>query len=172
MARPCKFALNIGLFIWYNSNMKREENKSRCPINFTMEIFGDTWSMLIVRDMAALGKQTFGEFLKSAERIGPSVLADRLAHLERKGIISKKASETDKRKMIYSLTERGLDVLPMLYEIAVFGSRHSPDPDAPDAWFKSLAFDKELVLRLWREAIESGSSFFLGPNSVVSKLGL
>jgi DNA-binding HxlR family transcriptional regulator len=152
--------------------MKREENKSRCPINFTVEVFGDTWSMLIVRDIAALGKRTFGEFLKSAERIGPSVLADRLAHLERKGIISKKTSETDRRKVIYSLTERGLDVIPILYEIGVFGSRHSPDPDAPEAWFRSLAYDKELVIRLWREAIESGSSFFNGPNSVVSRLGL
>jgi len=92
--------------------------------------------------------------------------------LERKGIISKKTSETDRRKVIYSLTEKGLDVLPMLYEIAVFGSRHSPDPDAPDAWFKPLEFDRELVLRLWREAVASGSSFFHGPNSVVSKLGL
>ncbi|MFB5675978.1 winged helix-turn-helix transcriptional regulator [Paenibacillus terreus] len=152
--------------------MKREENKSRCPINFTVEIFGDTWSMLIVRDMAALGKQTFGEFLESEERIGPSVLADRLAHLERKGIIRKRPSETDKRKIIYSLTENGLDVIPILYEIAVYGSRHSPDPDAPDVWFKSLEFDKQIVVRLWREAIQAGSSFFLGPDSVVSKLGL
>ena len=152
--------------------MKREENKSRCPINFTVEIFGDTWSMLIVRDIATLGKKTFSEFLQSEERIGPSVLADRLAHLERKGIIRKQQSETDKRKMIYSLTEDGLDVLPILYEIAVYGSRHSPNPEAPDAWFKSLAFDRELELHLWREAIQAGSSFFNGPDSVVKKLGL
>jgi len=128
--------------------------------------------MLIIRDMAALGKKTFGEFMQSEERIGPSVLAERLTHLERKGIISKKISETDRRKVIYSLTEKGLDVLPILYEIAVFGSKHSPDPDAPDAWFKSLEFDKQLVIRLWREAIQAGSSFFLGPDSVVRKLGL
>jgi DNA-binding HxlR family transcriptional regulator len=152
--------------------MKREENKSRCPINFTVEIFGDTWSLLIVRDIAALGKKTFGEFLESKERIGPSVLADRLAHLERKGIISKKPSETDKRKFIYSLTDKGLDVLPILYEIAAFGSMHSPEPDAPDVWFKALQYDKQTVIRLWREAIQSGSSFFLGPDSVVNKLGL
>lgn len=152
--------------------MKREENKSRCPINFTVEIFGDTWSMLIVRDIAALGKKTFGEFLESKERIGPSVLADRLAHLERKGIIRKEPSEIDKRKFNYSLTENGLDVLPILYEIAVYGSRHSPDPDAPDVWFRSLEFDKQTVVRLWREAIQAGSSFFLGPDSVVVKLGL
>jgi DNA-binding HxlR family transcriptional regulator len=152
--------------------MKREENKSRCPINFTVEIFGDTWSMLIVRDMAAMGKRTFGEFLKSEERIGPSVLADRLDRLERKGIIRKRTCETDRRKVIYSLTDLGLDVLPILYEIAVYGSRHSPQPDAPEAWFKALECDRELVLRLWREAIQAGSSFFNGPDSVVRKLGL
>jgi DNA-binding HxlR family transcriptional regulator len=152
--------------------MKREENKSRCPINFTVEIFGDTWSLLIVRDIAALGKKTFGEFLESKERIGSSVLAERLAHLERKGIISKKPSESDKRKFIYSLTDKGLDVLPILYEFAVYGSMHSPDPDAPDVWFKALEYDKQTVVRLWREAIKSGSSFFLGPESVVNKLGL
>jgi DNA-binding HxlR family transcriptional regulator len=152
--------------------MKREENKSRCPINFTVEIFGDTWSLLIVRDMIALGKKTFGEFMESEERIGPSVLADRLAHLERKGIISKRPSETDKRKFIYSLTEKGLDLIPIVYDIAVWGSKHSPHPKAPDAWFKSLEYDRELVIRLWREAVESGSSFFIGPDSVVNKLGL
>jgi DNA-binding HxlR family transcriptional regulator len=150
--------------------MKREENKSRCPINQTVEIFGDTWSLLIVRDMIALGKKTFGEFLESEERIGPSVLADRLAHLERKGIIAKRASETDKRKYIYSLTEKGMDVIPIVYEISAWGSRHGIDPSAPDAWFDSLRHDRALVLRLWREAVASGSSFFLGPDSVVSRL--
>ncbi|WP_276351465.1 winged helix-turn-helix transcriptional regulator [Cohnella caldifontis] len=152
--------------------MKREENKSRCPINFTVEIFGDIWSLLIIRDMIALGKKTYGEFLDSAERIGPSVLADRLAHLERKGIIAKRTDEADKRKFIYSLTEKGLDVIPIVYESAVFGSRHSPDPDAPDVWFESLKHDKEKVLKLWREAVVSGSSFFNGPDSVVRKLNL
>lgn len=152
--------------------MKREDHKSNCPINHTVEIFGDTWSLLIVRDMIALGKKTFGEFLDSEERIGPSVLADRLAHLERKGIIVKSPSETDKRKYIYSLTEKGMDVIPIVYEMAVWGSRHCPNPEAPDAWFKSLQYDREIVLKLYREAVESGSSFMNGPNSVVKRLNL
>ena len=127
--------------------MKREDNKSGCPINFTVEIFGDTWSLLIVRDMLALGKKTFGEFLESEERIGPSVLADRLSHLEKKGIISKRPSDTDKRKYIYSLTDKGLNAIPILYEIAVWGSLHSPNPVAPDAWFQSMQLDRSLVDR-------------------------
>ncbi|WP_127581294.1 winged helix-turn-helix transcriptional regulator [Paenibacillus koleovorans] len=152
--------------------MKREENKSGCPINYTVEILGDTWSLLIVRDMLALGKKTFGEFLESEERIGPSVLADRLAHLERKGILAKTPSETDRRKMIYSLTESGLNLIPLLYEVSSWGSITSPNPAAPDSWFEAMKHDKVLVQRLWREAVEAGSSFFLGPDSVVAKLGL
>jgi len=152
--------------------MKREENKSQCPINFTVEIFGDTWSLLIVRDMLALGKNTFGEFLESKERIGPSVLTERLAHLERKGIISKEASQTDKRKFIYSITEKGLALIPIVYEIAIWGSNNSPNPDAPDVWFQALRHDRGEVVRLWTEAVKSGSSFFNGPNSVIKMLNL
>src|SRR5215831_6496830 len=110
--------------------MKRQDIKSNCPINFTLEIFGDPWSLLIVRDMTALGKKTYGEFLDSEERIGPSVLADRLNYLEKKGIITRHSDEHDKRKMIYSLTEVGLNVIPIIYEIAVWGSHTSPNPKA------------------------------------------
>jgi DNA-binding HxlR family transcriptional regulator len=152
--------------------MKRADNKSGCPINYTIEIFGDTWSFLIVRDMLALGKKTFGEFLESEERIGPSVLAERLVHLEQKGIISKRPSNSDKRKYIYSLTADGISLIPIVYEVACWGSHTSPNPQAPDSWFKAMRHDKKLVLNAWREALEAGSSFFIGPDSVVSKLHL
>lgn len=152
--------------------MKRENNKSQCPINFTVEIFGDTWSLLIVRDMLALGKRTFGEFLDSKERIGPSVLTERLVHLEKNGIISKEPSLTDKRKFIYTITEKGTELIPIVYEVAVWGSKFNPEPDAPEAWFQSLKHDQEEVIRLWTAAVKSGSSFFNGPNSVVKMLNL
>lgn len=152
--------------------MKRADNKSRCPINFTVEIFGDTWSLLIVRDLATLGKKTFSEFLDSPERIGPSVLADRLAHLEEKGIIAKAADAVDKRKMIYTLTDTGIALVPIIYEIAVWGSHVSPRPEAPDAWFAAMKLDKEIVLAAWHRALKAGSSFFNGPHSVIVQLGL
>lgn len=65
-----------------------------------------------------------------------------------------------------------MNVIPIIYEISLWRSLTSPNPEAPDAWFKSMKYDKELVIKLWREAVESGSSFFNGPNSVVHKLGL
>jgi DNA-binding HxlR family transcriptional regulator len=128
--------------------------------------------MLIVRDMATLGKKTFSEFLDSEERIGPSVLAERLLHLEIKGIVSKRPDAKDKRKMIYELTEAGRQVIPVLYEIAVWGSHASPNPEAPDSWFKAMHYDKEVILQAWQEALEAGDSFFIGNHSVVAKLGL
>ena len=152
--------------------MKRLDVKSECPINFSLEIFGDSWSLLIIRDMISVGKKTFGEFLDSEERIGPSVLADRLAHLEKKGIICKQSDAHDKRKMVYSLTETGLGVIPIVYELATWGTRVSPHPDASEAWFASMKLDRQLVIAAWREAIMKGSSFMNGPDSVVKILCL
>lgn len=152
--------------------MKRADHKSKCPINFTVEIFGDTWSFLIVRDMFTLGKKTFGEFLDSEERIGSSVLADRLLHLEKKGIITKKTDKLDRRKVVYSLTDQGVNLIPIMYEVAFWGSHASSSPKAPESWFKAMEYDKDMVLKLWRDAVKSGDSFFIGPASVVSKLNL
>lgn len=152
--------------------MKRTDVKSDCPVNYSLEIFGDPWSLLIVRSMITYGAKTYGDFLKSRERIGTSVLANRLAHLEAKGIIAKSTDPTDQRKVIYALTETGIGLLPILYEIAVWGSRTSPHPQASEAWFKAMELDRNTVLGAWREALKSGDSFMLGPNSVVARLGL
>jgi DNA-binding HxlR family transcriptional regulator len=153
--------------------MKRADNKSRCPINFSVEIFGDTWSMLIVRDMAALGKKTFSEFLDSSERIGPSVLAERLVHLEKKGIISKTPDAKDKRKTIYTLTEDGLDAIPILLELAIWGWYHSPNAQAPPGFSDAIEkFDKKTLVSSWCDAIRAGDSFFVGPNCAAARLGL
>lgn len=152
--------------------MKRQDVKSQCPINFTVEVFGDPWSLLIVREIASFGAMTFGEFLKINELISTSVLADRLEHLQNRGIVVKSGHPTDKRKTVYSLTDLGLDALPVLYEIAAWGSRYSPAPAAPESWFNALKRDKPTVLQAWRKSLESGSSFFKGPHSVVQQLSL
>lgn len=152
--------------------MKRADNKSQCPINFTVEIFGDTWSMLIYRDMAALGKKTFGEFMNSDEKIGPSVLSERLIHLEKAGIIQKSQDEADKRKAIYTLTETGIKAVPILYEIATWGSYTSPNPVSAPAWFESMKLDRQKVVDAWKTALQAGDSFFYGEKSVVKQLNL
>lgn len=152
--------------------MKRADHKSDCPINYTVEIFGDTWSMIIYRDMATLGKKTFGEFLASDERIGPSVLADRLNHLESKGIVSRSLDTEDKRKAIYTLTSDGINAVPILYEIATWGSNTYANPVSHPAWFASMKLDRTNVVKAWRSALEAGDSFFFGPKSAINQLGL
>lgn len=152
--------------------MKRTDVKSRCPINFSLETFGDAWSLLIVRDIMVFGKQTYGEFLDSSERIGPSVLADRLAHLEKRGVISKRPDKQDKRKMIYSLTEVGVTTAPLVYELAVWGAHTSFDAEVHPKLHSIFQHSREDVLAATYKALESGSSLFTGPNSVLVQFGL
>ncbi len=152
--------------------MKRQDVKSQCPINFTVEVFGDPWSLLIVREIASFGGMAFGELLKINEHISTSVLTDRLDHLQKASIIIKQSHPTDKRKATYSLTDLGLDALPILYEVAAWGSRNSPAPAAPKSWFKALKRDKQTVLEAWGKAVKVRSGFFKGSDSVVKQLSL
>ena len=148
----------------------QQRRRSDCPINFALETFGDTWSLLIVRDIVYFGKKTYGEFLESEEGIATNILASRLAQLEQKGILVKKPSDMDKRKEIYSLTEKGLDLISVLLEIAGWGARHDPQTGAPPDWIATVNADKENIANLIRETVRNGGSVFVGPNSVVSKL--
>lgn len=152
--------------------MKRLDNKSNCPINCTVEVFGDPWSLLILRDMLGLGKKAFGEFMESTERIGPSVLAEKLVYLEKHGVIVKSKDPADGRKTMYWVTDNGIELIPMLYELALWGTKRYSDPDDPDPWLASAKYDKQLVILLWREAVKAGDSFMFGSNSVAAKLNL
>jgi DNA-binding HxlR family transcriptional regulator len=149
--------------------MKRAEGRSTCPTNFTVETFGDSWSLLIMRDLLTLGKHSFGEFLRSDERIGPSVLADRLARLERNGIIVRAPDDTDARKVSYSVTERGLEVIPLLYEAARWGMGGMPIDD-DDPWQMVMAMDRDDVLAAWQHAVRKGGSLFGGEKSAFVRL--
>lgn len=91
--------------------------RSDCPVNFAVEALGDKWSLVILRDMIFWGKKTYGEFLRSDEKIATNILADRLAYLEREGLISKSPNPGDKRKDIYCVTDKGLSLVPMFIEM-------------------------------------------------------
>lgn len=102
----------------------KEDLRSHCAVNYGVEIFGDRWSLLIIRDIVFAGKKTYGEFLKSEEGIATNVLATRLAFLEEQGILSKAPSPEDRRKDFYTLTEKGLDLIPIMLSIVVWSARH------------------------------------------------
>ena len=98
--------------------------RSHCAVNYGVEIFGDRWSLLIIRDIVFVGKKTYGEFLKSEEGIATNVLASRLAFLEEQGILSKAPSPDDRRKDFYTLTEKGLDLIPIVLNIVLWSAKH------------------------------------------------
>ncbi len=121
--------------------MKRNDVKSHCPINYGLEIFGDPWSLLIVRDIASYGKHTYGEFLQSKEGISTQMLTLRLSSLKRAGIISSIADAKDKRKLFYHLTPKGEALLPALVELATWGATFDPNTNAPQIWKNAVAKD-------------------------------
>jgi len=107
-------------------NKKTTAHKSNCPINLSLEIIGDKWTLIIIRDIMMVGKRSFRELLKSDERIATNILSNRLSMLEEKGIITKKNDISHKQKKIYSLTKMGADLFPILMEIGVWALDHLP----------------------------------------------
>ncbi len=150
--------------------MKRTDMKSHCPVNFALESFGDPWSLLIVRDIVFWGKHTYGEFLASKEGISTNILASRLAHLEQRGIIQKQAHPTDRRKEIYVLTEKGLDLIPMLLEMSGWSSHCDPESEAPRKLVEKIYADRDGMFGLIRNVVQNGGSLFAGANSVAAKM--
>src|SRR5436190_14756054 len=104
--------------------MSKPKRKSDCPINFGLEIFGDRWTFLIVRDLMFKGKHYYGEFLRMEEKIATNILADRLLLLEESGIVSRTIDETHNSKKIYELTPKGIDLLPVLTEVILWSAKY------------------------------------------------
>jgi DNA-binding HxlR family transcriptional regulator len=122
--------------------MSSTEPRSYCPINLSLEIFGDTWTLLVLRDMMFGGKRHFRELLQSDEGISSNILADRLARLVEHGLLTKADDPTHKQKAIYSLTEKAIALLPVIVQIGAWGSRWVPDAKKLDA--PSRKFLREL----------------------------
>jgi DNA-binding HxlR family transcriptional regulator len=118
--------------------------RSGCPLNASVEMLGDRWSLLIIRDMMLLGYRSFKEFLNSHERIATNILADRLKRLEKYGIISAAPDLADGRKLIYSLTPKGLGLAPVLTEMVLWAAAH--EDTGNQALVRLIRKDKEHFL--------------------------
>ena len=114
-----------------------KNNRSSCPLVNILDILGDKWSLIIVRDIFH-GKKSYGEFLASPENISTSVLASRLQLLERADLIKHRLSLSDKKVKVYYLTDRGIDLYPILYEMSYWSKRNLDKEFFPIAeqWFK------------------------------------
>lgn len=111
----------------------REDRRSNCPISTGLEVLGDRWTLLIVRDLMFAGKRHYREFLQSEEGISTNVLADRLETLVARGLVTKSGDESHKQKARYSLTEKGIALLPVILALSGWSQKYFPETRLPGA---------------------------------------
>ena len=120
------------------------KRRSGCPLNASVETLGDRWSLLIIRDMMLRGFRTYKEFLESFEGIATNILADRLRKLQAYGIITTERDPSDGRRLFYLLTEKGIDLAPVLTEMVLWAARHEKTEN--QALVREMKKDKEQLL--------------------------
>lgn len=127
--------------------------RSGCPISIALETLGDAWSLLIVRDLMFKGRRSYNEFQQGEEGIASNILAERLRRLEAAGIVEKQPDPADRRRFVYRLSAKGIDLAPVLVELVIWSARHE-DTDAPPAVVRAMRSDREAfvadVRQRWR----------------------
>ena len=122
--------------------MNKTKKRSDCPISNSLDIWGDKWSLLIIRDLMFAKECTYGDFLKAQERIATNILASRLQSLEENKIIEKLDHPDSKAKVLYRLTKKGIDLLPIMIEINLWAEKYFPIPADRKAMLKEVKKDK------------------------------
>jgi DNA-binding HxlR family transcriptional regulator len=120
---------------------------TECPVVFTVDILGDNWSLIILRDILLNGKSHFREFLASKEKIASNILSNRLEGMVAAGLIVKQSDTRNKSAAIYRPTQKALDLLPMLFELIKWGARYNPDIDMSDPGIQLLMRDQDALHR-------------------------
>ena len=139
-------------------NKKEITFRSDCPISTALDIFGDKWTLLILRDLIFKGKNTYSDFLGSEEKIATNILADRLAMLECAGIITKHKHPDSKAKILYKLTSKGIDLIPALVEIIEWSEKYYLVHPEARAFVKELYQDKQGVIKSLFESAKGDSA--------------
>ncbi|RZK68159.1 MAG: transcriptional regulator [Pedobacter sp.] len=127
--------------------MKVMKKRSECPISSSLDIWGDKWSLLIVRDLMFSKECTYGDFLKSEEKIATNILASRLQMLEENDIITKQDHPQSKAKVLYKLTQKGIDLLPLMIEINLWADKYFTMPTERKAILAEVKKDKEAFIK-------------------------
>lgn len=130
------------------------ERRSGCPVSISLEMLGDRWSLLLIRDMMVRGYRTFREFQNAGEGIASNILTDRLRRLQADGIVTTEPAEEDGRSIHYRLTAKGIALAPVLLDMLIWGAEHE-ETGAPCAVIAQMAANREAVLaetyRRWAE---------------------
>lgn len=130
--------------------MKVLKQRSTCPVSTSLDVLGDKWTLLILRDILFASKSTYGQFLQSAEKMATNILADRLAALEANGLVTKVVAADKKSKFTYRLTEKGLDIVPLLVELVLWGAKHCATIVSPGL-LEELQAGKEAAVEKYKQ---------------------
>jgi DNA-binding HxlR family transcriptional regulator len=130
-----------------------DKKRSDCPISCSLDVIGDKWTLLIIRDVMLRGKLSYSEFLNSEERIATNILVNRLAVLEAEGIMVREVSPENRSKYIYSLTQKGADLMPIIIELMDWGAKYNKNCPRKELGQK-IKKDKAGVVRELSEALK------------------
>ena len=133
--------------------MRRRQRKSDCPVHFALEVFGDAWTLLIIRDLMFKGRTSYTDFLRAEEGIATNVLADRLVRLEEDGIIERASASGRGSANRYRLTARGIDLLPIMLEIIGWSATYDPKTAADRRFVRRLRRDRPTLETEIRSAL-------------------
>ncbi len=122
------------------------KQRSDCALSAALDLFGDRWTLLVIRDIALRGKHSFSEIRDSAEGVATNILADRLARLEDSGIITKTRDPGDGRRYSYRLTEKGKGLIPILVEIIAWSATHNEGTIAAPGFIEAARNDKPALI--------------------------
>lgn len=135
---------------------EKAARRSDCPISYALEILGDRWSLLVLRDLLLEDRRRFKEFLGAGEGIATNVLADRLRRLERRGLLRRVADPADGRQVLYYPTEIALGLVPMLVEMVAWGSRNDPRTAVDEAFLRQFEEDREGLVESIKQRVRAG----------------
>lgn len=138
--------------------MPKAKKRSDCPISCSLDVWGDKWSLLIIRDLMLAKECTYGDFVKSPESIATNILASRLQVLGENKIIEKLDHPDSKAKVLYRLTRKGIDLLPILIEINLWAEKYSSIPEDKKAMLKRVKKDKAGFIKAMTKDLEGFSS--------------
>jgi DNA-binding HxlR family transcriptional regulator len=129
------------------------KRRSDCPVSCALDVWGDKWSLLIIRDLMYATQCTYGDFLKSPEGIATNILASRLQALEENGVIEKLDHPDSKAKVLYKLTRKGIDLLPIMIEIGLWSEKYYDINKERKAELKEAKKNKEDYIKTWTKEL-------------------
>jgi len=131
------------------------KKRSDCPVSCSLDVWGDKWSLLIIRDLMTAKACTYGDFLKAPEGIATNILAARLQALEENKIIKKLPHPDSKAKVLYKLTQKGIDLLPVMVEVNLWAEKYFSIPEDRKALLKEVKKDKAGFIKAMMKELES-----------------